>query len=121
VQSVLPADFDSSGSVPEFLARLPKLDKHFASLMQNARNNKQTLRHIGSISPNKCFVGVENISVTSALAAVKGGENALSFLSQRYQPTPLVIRGYGAGPDVTAAGVFADVLKTIFWNTDSTR
>jgi aspartokinase/homoserine dehydrogenase 1 len=119
VQSVLPPHFDSSGTVPEFMARLPLLDEHFAHLVETAKSNGQTLRHIGSIQTNKCSVAVKSIPKTSPLAAVRGGENALSFLSQRYQPTPLVIRGYGAGPDVTAAGVFADVLKTIFWNTDS--
>ena len=45
------------------------------------------------------------------LFTVKGGENALAFLTEHYQPTPLVVRGYGAGGDVTVAGVLADILK----------
>ncbi|STF90530.1 bifunctional aspartokinase/homoserine dehydrogenase I (AKI-HDI) [Escherichia coli] len=44
---------------------------------------------------------------------VKNGENALAFYSHYYQPLPLVLRGYGAGNDVTAAGVFADLLRTL--------
>ena len=44
---------------------------------------------------------------------LKGGENAFVFLTQRYTPIPLVVRGYGAGVEVTAAGVFADILKTV--------
>ncbi|MDU7101368.1 MAG: hypothetical protein E6314_25065, partial [Enterobacter sp.] len=49
------------------------------------------------------------------LYKVKNGENALAFYSHYYQPLPLVLRGYGAGNDVTAAGVFADLLRTLSW------
>ena len=47
------------------------------------------------------------------LNVIRDGENALAILSQYYQPRPFVIRGYGAGSAVTAAGVFADILKTL--------
>ncbi|WP_240505499.1 DEAD/DEAH box helicase, partial [Vibrio cholerae] len=43
------------------------------------------------------------------------GENALAFYSRYYQPIPLVLRGYGAGSEVTAAGVFSDVMRTLGW------
>ncbi|WP_351089871.1 hypothetical protein, partial [Shewanella sp. S1-49-MNA-CIBAN-0167] len=49
---------------------------------------------------------------------VKGGENALAFYSRYYQPIPFVLRGYGAGTDVTAAGAFADVLRTLNWTRE---
>ena len=52
------------------------------------------------------------------LNKVKDGENALAFYSQYYQPIPLVLRGYGAGTEVTAAGVFADVLRTLNWKQE---
>jgi len=45
------------------------------------------------------------------LHVIKGGENALAFLTERYQPHPMVIRGYGAGAEVTAAGVLSDILR----------
>jgi aspartokinase/homoserine dehydrogenase 1 len=45
------------------------------------------------------------------LRAIRGGENAFSFLTENYRPRPLVVQGYGAGPEVTAAGVLADILK----------
>ena len=50
---------------------------------------------------------------------VKDGENALAFLSDYYQPIPLVLRGYGAGTQVTAAGVFADILRTLNWKREA--
>ena len=52
------------------------------------------------------------------LSKVKDGENALAFYSRYYQPIPLVLRGYGAGAAVTAAGVFADVLRTLNWTQE---
>ena len=56
-------------------------------------------------------MGLQPVGYEHPLAAVKGGENALSFLTERYQPHPMVIRGYGAGAEVTAAGVLGDVLR----------
>jgi aspartokinase/homoserine dehydrogenase 1 len=47
------------------------------------------------------------------LHKVKDGENALAFYSDYYQPIPLVLRGYGAGAAVTAAGIYSDILKTL--------
>ncbi|WP_373792325.1 hypothetical protein [Jeotgalibaca porci] len=44
---------------------------------------------------------------------VKNGENALAFYTRYYSPIPLLLRGYGAGNDVTAAGIFADILRTL--------
>ena len=55
------------------------------------------------------------VDANDPLFKVKNGENALAFYTRYYQPIPLVLRGYGAGNDVTAAGVFADVLRTLSW------
>ncbi|HYO16426.1 MAG TPA: hypothetical protein VE685_24785 [Thermoanaerobaculia bacterium] len=59
----------------------------------------------------RCRVGLEEVGTDHPLFAVRGGENALSFLTEHCRPTPLVVRGYGAGGDVTAAGALADLLK----------
>ena len=52
------------------------------------------------------------------LYSVKGGENAFVFYTERYQPIPLTVRGYGAGAGVTAAGVFGDILRTVSFNPE---
>ena len=57
--------------------------------------------------------GIEAVDKANALYDIRDGENALAILSQYYQPRPFVIRGYGAGAEVTSAGVFADILKTL--------
>jgi aspartokinase/homoserine dehydrogenase 1 len=58
-------------------------------------------------------VSIQSVEHSHPLASVKDGENALAIHSQYYQPIPFVIRGYGAGATVTAAGVFADILRTM--------
>ena len=58
-------------------------------------------------------MGVKSVDPSHPLAVIKGGENAYAFLTQRYSPHPMVIRGYGAGAEVTAAGVLSDVLRLV--------
>ncbi|WP_426732207.1 bifunctional aspartate kinase/homoserine dehydrogenase I [Myxococcus faecalis] len=113
LQSLLPEDFDASGPLDAFLARLPSLDEGFQRRVEALRAEGKVLRYVGSVGPEGCSVGLKAVPLANPLAAVKGGENALSFLSERYSPTPLVIRGYGAGAAVTASGVLADVLRLV--------
>ncbi|MDT0593445.1 bifunctional aspartate kinase/homoserine dehydrogenase I [Glaciecola petra] len=112
IESVLPDWFDASGSIDEFMGNLPKLDSHFAELGLSAKEQNKVLRYVGSIEEGKCKVTIQAVSLSHPLAAVKDGENALAIHSKYYQPIPFVIRGYGAGATVTAAGVFADVMRT---------
>lgn len=74
------------------------------------------MRFVARIEHGGCSVGIAEVDASHPLFHVKGGENAVSLLTDRYNPIPLVVRGYGAGPAVTAAGVFANVLQTVLWN-----
>ncbi|HEX3553806.1 MAG TPA: bifunctional aspartate kinase/homoserine dehydrogenase I [Thermoanaerobaculia bacterium] len=120
VLGVLPPDYDAAGSVEDFLAGLPRLDPLFAARREALVAAGRTLRHAGVIEAGDggypgyhCRVGLEAVGPEHPLFAVRGGENAFSFLTEHYQPTPLVVRGYGAGGEVTAAGALADVLKIV--------
>lgn len=112
VEAVVPESFAPGTSVDEFMAKLPELDAQFADKIQSAASEGKVLRYVGSIENGKCKVGIEAVDKQHALYDIRDGENALAILSQYYQPRPFVIRGYGAGAEVTSAGVFADILKT---------
>jgi aspartokinase/homoserine dehydrogenase 1 len=112
VEAVVPESFAPGTSVDEFMAKLPELDASFADKIQSAASEGKVLRYVGSIENGKCKVGIEAVDKQHALYDIRDGENALAILSQYYQPRPFVIRGYGAGAEVTSAGVFADILKT---------
>jgi len=111
VEGMLPDSFDDSGEIPDFMARLSQLDAEFKTRIEQLKAEGQMLRYVGTITPEGCRVGLTPVGHEHPLAVVKGGENALSFLTERYQPHPMVVRGYGAGAEVTAAGVLSDVLR----------
>lgn len=115
VDQALPPGFDDSGSVDEFMERLPEADAYFKELSAKAAEEGKVLRYVGEIVDGKCTVSIAAVDENDPMFKIKDGENALAFYSRYYQPIPLVLRGYGAGTEVTAAGVFSDVMRTLGW------
>ncbi|PCI62983.1 MAG: bifunctional aspartate kinase/homoserine dehydrogenase I [Gammaproteobacteria bacterium] len=115
IQSVLPESFDSSGDVATFMSNLTALDNQVSEQVAAAKTQGKVLRYIGNIVDGQCQVTIEAVDSAHPLYSIKDGENALAIHSRYYQPLPFVLRGYGAGAAVTAAGVFGDVLRTLAW------
>jgi aspartokinase/homoserine dehydrogenase 1 len=115
VDQALPPGFDDSGSVEEFMERLPEADAYFKEQSAKAAEEGKVLRYVGEIVDGKCTVSIAAVDENDPMFKIKDGENALAFYSRYYQPIPLVLRGYGAGTEVTAAGVFSDVMRTLGW------
>lgn len=115
---IFPKDFDATGTVDEFLAKLSQVDDYFAKKIANLKKQGKVLRMGASIKDGKVSVGMLEVDQNNPLYGVRGGENAFVFYTERYKPIPLTVRGYGAGAGVTAAGVFGDILRTVSFNPE---
>ncbi|HUW69234.1 MAG TPA: bifunctional aspartate kinase/homoserine dehydrogenase I [bacterium] len=121
------SDIEIDGLVPqqymamskdEFLERLPELDSEWIDRVSSAARAGKVLRFVGSIESGKGRAGLRSVGPEHPLFTVKGGENALAFNTRYYSPVPFLLRGYGAGAQVTAAGIVADIMRTLNWNRE---
>jgi aspartokinase/homoserine dehydrogenase 1 len=112
VESLVPAAL-RSGSVDEYLSRLPQYDEEMKVRWQKAQAANQVLRYVGVIAPGEGSIKVElrAYAADHPFARLKGGDNIVAFKTARYHTQPLIVQGPGAGPEVTAGGVFADLLR----------
>jgi len=100
-----------AGSVDDFYAEMAKHEGHFRGLLDAAASDGLTLKYIATFDNGKAAVGLQSIGPEHNFANLSGKDNAVLFYTDRYAEQPLVIKGAGAGADVTAAGVFADVIR----------
>jgi aspartokinase/homoserine dehydrogenase 1 len=112
VESLVPESLRSVRP-EEFLRRLTELDEPLAQRHKAAAAAaKQILRFVASVDhTGKARVGLESLPIQHAFNSVSGTDNIVLFKTKRYFHQPLVVKGPGAGPEVTAAGVFADLLR----------
>ncbi len=128
------------GTLDDFWHNLPKLDPYFEALRKEVVDANQCLRFIAKLEVNallvqdelrsgskvqdaslvqevnypvKCSVSLEKVGLDTPFAKLEGSNNIVILHTERYNPHPLMIQGYGAGAGVTAAGVFADVLDVV--------
>jgi aspartokinase/homoserine dehydrogenase 1 len=110
VEPLLPREA-ADGPIENFWARLPLLDAPMEKRRAQAAAAKQRLVYLGTVEAGKARVGLEVVPDGHPCYSLHGSENLILVVSERYHTVPLVVRGPGAGPAVTAAGVFADVLR----------
>ena len=111
VQSLVPESMQNLSS-EEFMARLHEMDEHMLSLYNEAASRGMKLRYVGRVAEDgKCSVSLSEYPLDHPFSQAKGTDNVISFRTARYDSQPLVIKGPGAGPEVTAGGVFADILR----------
>src|SRR5450631_2399146 len=98
--------------VDEFMRRLPEYDASMAALLAEARGQGQVLRYVGRIDADgRASVGLTRLDARHAFANIALTDNVVRFATRRYCDNPLIVQGPGAGPEVTAGGVFADLLR----------
>jgi len=111
VESLVPAEL-AGGSIEEFMAQLPRYDAAIAARLEGARARGKVLRYTGTLSASgEATVGLKELDVRHAFANIALTDNVVRFATRRYCDNPLIVQGPGAGPEVTAGGVFADLLR----------
>jgi aspartokinase/homoserine dehydrogenase 1 len=111
VESLVPPTLREC-SVEEFLRRLPESDGTMQGMLESARGAGQVLRYVGVLTADgKATVGIRRLGVDHAFAHLALTDNIVRFVTARYSDNPLIVQGPGAGPAVTAGGVFGDLLR----------
>jgi aspartokinase/homoserine dehydrogenase 1 len=111
VESLVPADL-AGGSIEEFMAQLPRHDALLADRLAAARARGKVLRYTGRLNASgEAAVGLQEFDAGHVFANIALTDNVVRFATRRYCNNPLIIQGPGAGPEVTAGGVFADLLR----------
>lgn len=115
LEPLVPAAYLREDDPEKFLASLAELDAAMAARVQAAGRRGRLLRYLARIEPGSAGprVTVAPVEVDSdhPAAGLRGAEALVAFYTERYREYPLVVRGAGAGGDVTAAGVLADILR----------
>jgi len=100
------------GSVEDFYKEMGKEEEHFKQLCQAATAKGKKLKFVAQYDKGKASVGLQHIDPEQDLYHLYGKDNVVLFFTDRYSEQPLVIKGAGAGSEVTASGVFADIIRT---------
>lgn len=109
--AILPESCFKAPSIEDFYEELKKSDSYFNELKEKAENENKVLRYIGKLEDGKASVNLEFVDASHPFYNLTGSDNIISFTTERYKFNPLVIKGPGAGAEVTAAGVFADLIN----------
>jgi aspartokinase/homoserine dehydrogenase 1 len=99
------------GSVEDFYEEMAIHEAHFRAMVNEAKSKNLILKYIATFDNGKASVGLQSIDANHNFANLSGKDNAVLFYTNRYADLPLVVKGAGAGADVTAAGVFADIIR----------
>ncbi|MEX2527340.1 MAG: bifunctional aspartate kinase/homoserine dehydrogenase I [Gemmatimonadota bacterium] len=111
VESLVPGDLQEA-PVDAFMAALPDHDARMHGLWEAARLEGKVLRYVGTVSRKEgARVRLEAYGEEHPFARIRLSDNIVQFRTRRYNENPLIVQGPGAGPDVTAGGIFADLLR----------
>ena len=111
VENILPEECQQAESVDAFFAALAKHDDTFEQRRRQAETEDKRLRFIATLENQQASVQLLAVDASHPFYNLSGSDNVISYTTDRYRERPLVVKGPGAGAEVTAAGVFADVIS----------
>ena len=109
--SFLPEEALSAKGNTAFFKALQKHENHFQGLVQDAERVQSRLKFVATLDSGKASVGLEKIPEGHDFYNLAGSDNIVLFYTKRYPDQPLIIKGAGAGAEVTASGIFADIIR----------
>ena len=111
IENLVPKELQSVKSVDEFMKQLPKFDNHFEKLRAEAASKNEKLRYMAILDDTGARTVLKGVDAQHPFYSLSGSDNIILITTERYHDRPMVIRGPGAGAEVTAAGVFADIIR----------
>ena len=111
IKSFLSDKATNAKDVESFYSVLESEDAYFRDLLENAEKENKRLRFIAVFDKGVGSISLQSVDQLSPFYGLNGSDNMISFTTERYSSTPLVIRGPGAGAEVTAAGVLSEIIN----------
>jgi len=111
IQNILPQACNDAATVDELMIEIEKADDYFEGMRKAAADKGGVLRMIAKLEDGKASIALESVGPDHPFYALSGSDNMIVFTTERYRERPLVVTGPGAGAEVTAAGVFAEIIK----------
>tara|TARA_B110000003_G_scaffold100420_2_gene102694 strand:+ start:10369 stop:12810 length:2442 start_codon:yes stop_codon:yes gene_type:complete len=110
--SFLPQECINTKNNDDFYTSLSKNENHFQQLFSDANKESCRLKYVAEFKDGFAKVGLQHIDPSHSFYNLEGSDNIVLFYTDRYPEQPLIIKGAGAGADVTASGIFSDVIRT---------
>lgn len=107
----LPQTSLDTDNVPDFFESLKNNESHFEAILQEALDKDCRLKYVAQYEDGKASVGLQHIPSDHPFYNLEGSDNIVLFYTDRYPEQPLIVKGAGAGADVTASGIFADIIR----------
>ncbi len=114
-ENLVPTSLQKGIFAKSFFESFAKYDIQMKKRLTTATNRNAVLRYVGVLHNNKAKTALLEYPTSHPFAGTKGSDNIIAFTTKRYSKTPLVVQGPGAGADVTAMGVFSDILKLLHY------
>ena len=111
IEKILPAEVEKAKSVNDFFIKLKKHDRDFECMREKAAAKGNLFRYIASLENSKAKISMQEVNTDHPFYFLSGIDNVIAFTTKYNQERPVVVKGPGAGAEVTASGVFADIIR----------
>ena len=108
---ILDVCYYFEGSLEDFWNTISELDEEFEINRKRLESENKKYRFVAKMEYGECSVGLQEVNSQHPFYDLEGSNNIIMITTERYHEYPMIIKGYGAGASVTAAGVFADIIS----------